>query len=827
MNTQPAQLKPGLLTSATPQKPEVRSSPTAPGGSPSPAADRVMRIDRRGRTVLDAHSLPARYATMLTQLSSNVLGQSHAFPPILGCIQRYESGLADPKRPVGVGFLGGPTGVGKTLTAEQIAICLHKEPLFIKIPCGELQEKSALASWVGAPPTYTGHGKTMPMLTQEFLDKHKSPHSDIVVLLLDEFEKAHPDFQKLLLEVEENGILRVWVPKKGDGNNDGAELNEIKMYNVLILKTSNAGVEKFAKRTENDKPKIGFGADLAAASKPAERVLPTPDEFRDELRGVFAPEFLNRQDFFVFYNWLKPEHIPQIRRREVQKVETLLNGLPNMHGASLRLTPAALKWVDARGFDAEFGARPLRRLIQTEFVTPLGNLVTDRIIKPYDAIAAQPSEDGKRLDFVPLRVSTPRAREKLAEASAEAELSKDDSTVVADRLDAAVVAVMNALPEASGLRETLNQARQRAGEGKDAGERAEVLKQSLRLALEGQRLPKAQVAGASAETPSSSRALAVIPTTKAPAAANVFADINQVRATRKTAGDDTQFVEQLIELVGLLAPYLEREESGALTKAAFAAQHKSPVAARAHLSDVLRAIAPYAATSSLNDLRVREATAGAFRAAINFDADASLLSGEPAMSVKKDREAALRALSDAVEVSGAQPAGGAESDFRSVSPFTMFRKVYEAEQVRDSAIARLDAMRAVVGDAFGKGKAVAPDVLIGPPAQSVQAVGIAFAARSIEDANLRKTVTEVITRYLDARPLRATPRQLQELEQLIRRCNGAPTEEIAALCENFQRAEMVSGSVFRGALTSPRRGTLSLPKRPAPNPAPARAGKAK
>ena len=755
---------------------------------------------------------------MLAQLSSNVFGQAHAFPPILSCIQRYESGLADPKRPVGVGFLGGPTGVGKTLTAEQISICLHKKPLFIKVPCGELQEKSAVASWVGSPPSYIGHGETTPMLTKELFDQHKSEHSDIVVLLLDEFEKAHPDFQKLLLEVEENGILRVWVPKKGDGKTKGADLVEIQMRNVLILKTSNAGVEKFAARGQNDGPSIGFGADLGAAKKPAKRVLPTPDEFRDELRGVFAPEFLNRQDFFVFYDWLKPEHIPMIRRREVQKVETLLNGLSSMRGAALRLTPAACKWVDERGFDPEFGARPLRRLIQNEFVTPLGNLVTEGIIKPYDAIAAQPSDDGKRLDFVPLRLSAPRAREKLAEASAEASLSKDDSSAVADRLDAAVSAVMDALPDSSSLREALAVARLRAADAGTPVERTTILNKSLQVALQGQRLQKADAQGALAAPMSTSRALTIL-NAKVPDPANVFADLTQVRAARKTAGDDTQFVEQLIEMIGLLAPFLEREESGALTKAAFAAQQKGPVAARAYLADVLRTIAPRAAASSVDGMRVREATAGALRAAINFDADASVLSGDPAISVEKEREAAMRALNDAVEVSGAQPPGGAESEFRSVTPFTMFRKICEADAVNDGAIARLDAMRAIVGDAFGKGKAVAPDVLIGPPAQTVQAVGIAYAARIIEEPTLRKTVDGVIGRYLEARPLRATPRQLQDLEQLIRQCQGAQTEEIAALCENFQRAEMVSGSVFRGTVPPGRRSRkpLSLPK-PPPDP---------
>ena len=268
----------------------------------APTPDRVIRVDKRGRVTHDAHTLPPRYAGMETQLNANIYGQSHAFAPILKCIQRYESGLGDPKRPVGAGFLGGPTGVGKTLTAEEIAICLHGEAKFIKIACGELQEKSAMTAFVGAPPTWTGHGKTKPKLTKEFIDAHRSAKSNIVVLLLDEFEKAHEDFQRLLLNVEENGVLTCWVPKEGDGSgsNNGAEETQVEMFNVLILKTTNAGAAKLAP-AETREP-IGF---IHPQQSSAVAAQPTGDMLRDELKNYFSPEFLNRQDFFVQYHQLR------------------------------------------------------------------------------------------------------------------------------------------------------------------------------------------------------------------------------------------------------------------------------------------------------------------------------------------------------------------------------------------------------------------------------------------------------------------------------------------------------------------------------------------
>lgn len=838
MKTQNVALNSGTSTpaAAKPTEQEVGKLIAAPQAKPvSSASDRVMRVDQRGRRILDAHTLPPRYAWMNAQLNANVLGQSHAFPPILKCIQRYESGLADPQRPVGAGFLGGPTGTGKTLTAEQISILLHKKPLYIEIDCGELQDHSAISSFVGSPPNWTGHGKTIPKLTQEFLDAHKSEHSDIVVLLLDEYEKAHADFQKLLLNVEEKGKLTIWVPKAGAGekdNNNGAEEQQVKMYNVLILKTTNAGVERFSK-VNNDAPSIGFGATLGGVKpKVLQRPIPSGDEFRDELRGSFSPEFLNRQDFFVFYNWLQPEFMPQIRRREIMKVEQLLNAKDGLEGVSLRVTPAAAKWVEERGFDQEYGARPLRRLIQNEIVSPIGNLMSDGIIKPFDAIAAHPSEDGERLDFVPLRLTTPRAKQKLSDAVAEDLTSKTDEYARADSMASVVDAIMSAVPEGGTLYQALQAAKIRAQDGKSASERTNILRDAIETVVRGHRSlrkPKEQApsspdapATSSAKPESTSRALTVmtnmrIPALPAPTSVEVVYKNAEMKIAREAAGDDEVFGAQWAETMAILTPHLHPQVSANLLQDMVPIFKMRLANARVALAEKLEDIAFDLRPDWGNEGRTYTSTAAALRAAINLCADAEIMSApDSTETTNKAREAKMQALDHASAVSGAQPGGSVENEARSMMPFIIFKRLTEDPSFKDGTVARLEAMRDIVEDYYNKGKPISADAPLGKDAAIVQAVGIAYATAKIENPTLLQTAAPVINRYLKERPLKATSSQLNALEQLIRQATDAPQARVEELCRAFKSAEAMSGSIFRGGAAEARkvRATLGLPSKP-------------
>lgn len=834
MKTQTIALKSGTSTpaAAKPTEADIGKIVQTPQVSPAAAianADRVMRVDQRGRRVLDAHTLPPRYAWMESQLNANVLGQSHVFPPILKCIQRFENGLSDPNRPVGAGFLGGPTGTGKTLTAEQIAILLHKEPRFIKIACGELQEKSAMTSFVGSPPTYVGHGKTVPKLTQEFLDAHKSEHSDIVVVLLDEFEKAHPDFQKLFLNVEENGMLTIWVPQEGaegEKNSGGVE-QQVKMYNVLLLKTTNAGVEQFSK-VDDGAASIGFGAKIGVPkAKVQQRPIPTGDQFRDALRGQFLPEFLNRQDFFCFYNWLQPEFMPQIRSREMMKVETLLNAKEGLEGVSLRVTPAAAKWVEERGFDQEYGARPLRRLVQNEIVSPLGNLLSDGLIKPFDAIAAHPSEDGERLDFIPLRLTTPRAKQKLADAVHADHTTSNGEYARADQLAAAVDAIMSAVPQNGSFFQVLQAAKDRAQDGKTPNERANILRDSIATAIQGHRslrkpkeaAPSATTAPAtSADKPAStSRALVPVANVKVPAmpatTSMKYVIKNAEQAVQKPASSDPSFREQWAEAMAILTPKLHPQVATNVVQDVLPFLEMKPAAARVALAEKLADIALDLNPDWDGEGSTLRATADALRASINLNAAAEFLSAPGSgETTSKAREAALDALNHAAAVSGAQPGRSTENEVRSKMPFIIFKQLTESASFKDGAVARLNAMRDVVENYYADGDSVSPNEPITGAASIVQAVGIAFASAKIEDQTLFQTVAPAINRHLKERPLKATPAQLNAIEQLIRKANGAPAASVQAMCQAFKSSDAISGSIFRGGpAVDKSRANLGLP----------------
>ena len=181
--------------------------------------------------------------------------------------------------------------------------------------------------------------------------------------------------------------------------------------------------------------------------------------------------------------------MPQIRAREIRKVERRFE--QTIPGVGVRLTKGARDWVDDRGFDKEFGARPLRRLVESEIITPLGNLKSMGIIGPYDVIVAQPSEDNARLDFVTSRLTRARAAEHLAKIVEYAATTSDDAAAQVDKITAAVRSVITNLPPASAIGQSLRVAIERAEDAASTGERVGVLRESVDYALsQCPRLPK-------------------------------------------------------------------------------------------------------------------------------------------------------------------------------------------------------------------------------------------------------------------------------------------------------------------------------------------------
>lgn len=282
---------------------------------------KMARIPMRSVSSSDRSKLQS----LSERLERVVFGQSDAIHGLVTAIKRSRAGLGAPGRPVGSFLFTGPTGVGKTEVAKQLALCMGVE--FIRFDMSEYMEKHAVARLIGAPPGYIGFEQGG--LLTDGIRKH--PYS---VLLLDEIEKAHPDMFNILLQVMDHATLTDNNGKKAD------------FRNVILIMTSNAGAREMSTQS------IGFresGADVPAKGKKA-------------IEALFSPEFRNRLDAIISFNALSLD----IMRRIVEKFIDELNGQLAGKKATLSLSNEAITWLAKNGHDPVYGARPLDRLIQTE-----------------------------------------------------------------------------------------------------------------------------------------------------------------------------------------------------------------------------------------------------------------------------------------------------------------------------------------------------------------------------------------------------------------------------------------------------------------------------
>ncbi len=316
-------------------KPESRRRKTISVKEIEGIVAKIARIPPKSVSKRDTEAL----RTIETDLKQAVFGQDKALEALSAAVKLARAGLREPEKPIGCYLFSGPTGVGKTEAARQLAVTMGME--LIRFDMSEYMERHAVSRLIGAPPGYVGFDQG-GQLTDK-IDQH--PHC---VLLLDEIEKAHPDLFNILLQVMDHGKLTDHHGKTVD------------FRNVVLIMTTNAGASEAAKSA------IGFGRGLKDG------------EDEEAIKRLFTPEFRNRLDAVIAFDALSPDVIARVVDKFVLQLEAQLSD----RNVTIALTDEARTWLAERGYDKAFGARPLARVIQEHIKKALADeLLFGRLVK--------------------------------------------------------------------------------------------------------------------------------------------------------------------------------------------------------------------------------------------------------------------------------------------------------------------------------------------------------------------------------------------------------------------------------------------------------------
>lgn len=280
---------------------------------------------------------------MEEEINKRIVGQDDAVTKIADTVRRARAGIADPNRPIGSFIFLGPTGVGKTeLTKTLAEFMFNDEKSLIRVDMSEFMEKHSVSKLIGAPPGYVGYdegGNLTEMIR----------HRPYAVVLFDEIEKAHPEVFNILLQILDNGKI---TDSKG---------RSVNFRNTIIIMTSNIGAQHIDKMQ-----KMGFSSGEATENYEAVK-----DKVLSSLKDVFRPEFLNRLDDIIVFDVLSKEAVAKIVELQVDMIKTRLME----KGITLVVSPQVYSYLAKEGYNPQYGARPLRRLIQNKILTQVANLI--------------------------------------------------------------------------------------------------------------------------------------------------------------------------------------------------------------------------------------------------------------------------------------------------------------------------------------------------------------------------------------------------------------------------------------------------------------------
>jgi ATP-dependent Clp protease ATP-binding subunit ClpC len=306
---------------------------------------------------------------MAKDLTGKVIGQDEAVSKLVRAIQRTRVGLKDPKKPIGSFVFLGPTGVGKTELAKVLAQHLFdKEDALVRIDMSEYMEKFSVSRLVGAPPGYVGYEEG-GQLTEKI---RRKPYS---VILLDEIEKAHPDIFNILLQVLDDGILTDGLGRRVD------------FRNTIIIMTSNIGVR--------DLKDFGTGIGFSTKSKQSQTDELMKSTIQSALKKTFSPEFLNRLDDVIVFNHLERHDIHKIIDISLGKLFARIHAL----GYQVELTEKAKDFIAEKGYDQQYGARPLNRAIQKYLEDPVAEEILKGEAAEGDVLLADHDEKAEELNI--------------------------------------------------------------------------------------------------------------------------------------------------------------------------------------------------------------------------------------------------------------------------------------------------------------------------------------------------------------------------------------------------------------------------------------------